>query len=146
MSGITTITVERRKYKVGYIVKKQLWTTGNEEPIPINAAFNLKGQYIGDPKTARYLIKTRGIKPIKASKDKNICTIGFCKRDRKWYGWSHRAIFGFGIGDKLFEENYKSELPDEKRNKISFIKHGSRTIKNMRDAKQAAINFAASVS
>ncbi|WP_138438568.1 hypothetical protein [Marinobacter alexandrii] len=25
-------------------------------------------------------------------------TIGFNPKEQKWYGWSHRAIFGFGIG------------------------------------------------
>jgi hypothetical protein len=24
--------------------------------------------------------------------------VGFSPKDNKWYGWSHRAIFGFGIG------------------------------------------------
>jgi len=26
------------------------------------------------------------------------CCIGFNPTEQKWYGWSHRAIFGFGIG------------------------------------------------
>lgn len=29
------------------------------------------------------------------------CCIGFCENEMKWYGWSHRAIFGFGIGSKV---------------------------------------------
>jgi hypothetical protein len=28
------------------------------------------------------------------------CCIGFNPIEQKWYGWSHRAIFGFGIGDE----------------------------------------------
>ena len=24
--------------------------------------------------------------------------VGFSPRDNKWYGWSHRAIYGFGVG------------------------------------------------
>lgn len=27
--------------------------------------------------------------------------IGYNKKEQKWYGWSHRAIKGFGIGDKI---------------------------------------------
>lgn len=27
-----------------------------------------------------------------------VARIGFCESEQKWYGWSHRAIFGFGIG------------------------------------------------
>ncbi len=30
---------------------------------------------------------------------KPIC-IGFNPNEQKWYGWSHRAIFGFGVGDE----------------------------------------------
>lgn len=33
--------------------------------------------------------------------DSTIKHIGFSPRDQKWYGWSHRAIFGFGIGDEV---------------------------------------------
>jgi hypothetical protein len=29
-----------------------------------------------------------------------VCCIGFNPIERKWYGWSHRAIFGFGIGSE----------------------------------------------
>lgn len=28
------------------------------------------------------------------------CCIGFNPIEQKWYGWSHRAIFGFGIGSE----------------------------------------------
>ena len=27
--------------------------------------------------------------------------IGFNPEEQKWYGWSHRAIFGFGVGDSI---------------------------------------------
>lgn len=27
-----------------------------------------------------------------------VANLGFNEEDQKWYGWSHRAIFGFGIG------------------------------------------------
>jgi len=26
------------------------------------------------------------------------CCVGFNEKEQKWYGWSHRAICGFGIG------------------------------------------------
>lgn len=25
-------------------------------------------------------------------------SIGFSEKEQKWYGWSHRAIYGFGVG------------------------------------------------
>jgi hypothetical protein len=61
--------------------------------------------------------------------------IGFNPLNKKWYGWSHRAIVAFGIGDKIFEKDFGN-------NKTPFIKHGSKTIKTFSDAKKAAINFA----
>ena len=27
-------------------------------------------------------------------------SLGFSEKEQKWYGWSHRAIYGFGIGSK----------------------------------------------
>ena len=33
--------------------------------------------------------------------ESNVCSVGFSERDQKWYGWSHRARAGFGIGDKV---------------------------------------------
>lgn len=148
-SGIMKVVIGQRRYKAGYIVKDEAWKLANDDscgPVPIKAAYNLRGEYIGDPKTARYLIVTRKIKPIKASKYHCVCSIGYCKRQRKWYGWSHRAIYGFGIGDKLFEGNYREHAPEKYRDSIPFNKHGSVVIRTLKQAKQAAINFAASVS
>lgn len=30
----------------------------------------------------------------------DVASIGFNKLEKKWYGWSNRAIYGFGIGDR----------------------------------------------
>lgn len=30
-----------------------------------------------------------------------VACIGFSETEQKWYGWSHRAIFGFGIGSEV---------------------------------------------
>lgn len=44
------------------------------------------------------------------------CCIGFNPTEQKWYGWSHRAIFGFGIGSEVkqgdcgFEQSNKTEF------------------------------------
>ena len=35
----------------------------------------------------------------------NTCCIGFNPIEKKWYGWSHRAIFGFGIGSECKKGN-----------------------------------------
>jgi hypothetical protein len=66
------------------------------------AAYSLvDGSYIGDCDNADYFEK-KGILPqaIPGSGNK-VSSIGFCKEEQKWYGWSHRAIFGFGVGSRV---------------------------------------------
>lgn len=43
------------------------------------------------------------------------CCIGFNPIEQKWYGWSHRAIFGFGIGSecKKGQCHYKPSNKEE---------------------------------
>jgi hypothetical protein len=41
-----------------------------------------------------------GIGNIQSDGGKTAC-IGFSDKEQKWYGWSHRAIFGFGIGSEV---------------------------------------------
>lgn len=61
--------------------------------------------------------------------------LGFSEKEQKWYGWSHRAIFGFGIGDEVKEGDCcASELP------IGF------KAKTLEDAKKMAEAFSESVS
>ena len=38
------------------------------------------------------------INPEPSRPDHDYCSIGFCEKEQKWYGWSHRAMYGFGIG------------------------------------------------
>jgi hypothetical protein len=101
--------------------------------------------YIGDSKTAFRFCRDRGIKPQtieslpkpKKLNDDQIakrlllgqpiedyifspcCSIGFCEKEQKWYGWSHRAIYGFGIGSKIKKGNC-GYLP---KNKKDFIEN-----------------------
>lgn len=65
--------------------------------------------------------------------------LGFSEKEQKWYGWSHRAIVGFGVGDKIFEPNFGDD-------KTPFVKHGKKTIRNMGDAKKSAKAFSDYVS
>lgn len=41
--------------------------------------------------------------------------VGFSPKDGKWYGWSHRAICGFGIGStcKKGHSHYRASTPEE---------------------------------
>ncbi len=92
-----------RKYKVGYEIREEV-IDGHEfggEDYTMKIAYTPDGSYIGSPKTAYRLCMKRGIKPEKASADHNVCSIGYCEKEKKWYGWSHRALYGFGIGSMM---------------------------------------------
>lgn len=80
-----------------------------------------------------------------------VACIGFSEKERKWYGWSHRAFYGFGIGHIVKQGNceassgwtdeYLKEHPEEDMSMpIGF------EVKNMEDARRCAIAFAESVS
>ena len=124
-----------------YIIRKEEVVSedmGNA-PYVRERAYNKQGSWIGDKKRAKLLVKKLGIKPIKRHPTHDICSIGHSEKDNKWYGWSHRCIVGFAIGDRIYEENYGDD-------NTLFVKHGRKTIKNMEDARLAASNFAADVA
>ena len=109
-----------------------------------------EGDYIGDSVWAHRLIVKRGIKPEKADPSHNVCSIGFCEKKQKWYGWSHRAIYGFGVGDEVKEgdcaaesgwiDEYLEQHPEaDKSLPVGFI------AKTLDDARLMAIAFADSV-
>lgn len=75
--------------------------TKTPETIMMRAAYTSGGDYIGNPKTAHFLCKKRAIRPELVRPDANVCSIGFCETEQKWYGWSHRAIYGFGVGSTV---------------------------------------------
>lgn len=147
------IKLRVRRYKAGYEVRDALLDpamTGGKE-IVIKSAYNQNGVYIGNPRDAHRLCRKRGIKPEKANPGHNICSIGFCGKEQKWYGWSHRAIYGFGIGDIVKEgdccassgwtDEYLAEHPEA--SKALPVGFKAQTID---DAKRMAVAFAESVS
>ena len=162
-----------RKYKAGYEIREELHAT-DFEAIPIStpdgktkevvdwinnhkgdivlmkSAYTFNDCYIGEPKIAHFLIVKRGIKPELANPTHRVCSIGFCQREQKWYGWSHRAISGFGIGSEVkegdccassgFTEEYLAEHPEDDLSlPVGFV------AKDLIDAKRMAIAFADSV-
>ncbi len=166
------VILSTRKYKAGYVVKEELSQTNFEavpmtEPVDadmqklidaitskahviVKSAYTLTGDYIGEPKFAHRLIVTWGIKPEKANPSHKVCSIGFCDKEQKWYGWSHRAIFGFGIGSEVkkgdccassgYTKEYLAEHPDDDLSlSVGFV------AKDLVDAKRMAIAFADSV-
>jgi hypothetical protein len=104
---MTTETLSVRKYtKYGYEVRTEMvcYPVGSE-PIEVLRAYTSSGTYIGDPKTAEAICKKKGIVPETIDDDRNICSIGFCGAEQKWYGWSHRAICGFGSGSSVKKDD-----------------------------------------
>ena len=167
------VVLSTRKYKIGYEVREEAHRT-DFEAIPITkpdkstqeiidyindhkgnvviikSAYTPKGYYIGSSKVAYYLIVKHGIKPELANLTDKVCSIGFCEKEQKWYGWSHRAICGFGVGSKVekgdccassgYTEEYLREHPDDNLSlPVGFI------AKDLIDAKRMAIAFADSV-
>lgn len=133
----------QRRYP-GYIYRREIIDDsdfgGKGNMMMVNCYSSDTGHWIGDARMARFLCKECGLRQLqKAQPYHCVCSIGFNEEDQKWYGWSHRALFGFGIGDMIFEEEYGDEDTD-------FSNHGSVPIRNLDEAKIAAINFAASVS
>lgn len=57
-----------------------------------------RGGYIGTLDLCRDLA-SKDIAPCKIPGWSH-CSIGFCEREQKWYGWS-RGFYGFGIGSRV---------------------------------------------
>ena len=106
-------------------------------------------------------------------KYKNTNTYGiiYSNKTKKYYGFTHRGVTGFGIGDMLFDINnentsiyynsikyrikylytliraitckyrFKYLIEDGIKDVIPFNKRGSKIIETKEEAKQAAINF-----
>ena len=136
-----------RKEYPGYIYQRELINaagiTENSEMEMVNCYAIENKHWIGGAKEANFLCKKVGLRKIECpdggAYKGHPAIIGFNEKEKKWYGWSHRAICGFGIGDKIFEENFGDD-------KTNFKSHGEADITTMAQAQQAAINFAHSVS
>lgn len=59
------------------------------------------GNYVGDLKWTHKLISMGIYKPECIYDNSNVVSVGYSKKDHKWYGWSHRALHGFTIGSKV---------------------------------------------
>jgi hypothetical protein len=140
-SGVETKKVIReRRYRSGYILRDEVWTLDGEDIVMERMAYNPSGDFIGNSKEAHFICTTKGIRPEKASPDHSVCSIGYSTKDKKWYGWSHWAICGFKLGDMLYEEGTCTD------SSVPYRKCGKKPIETLQEARQAAINFARSVS
>jgi hypothetical protein len=62
-------------------------------------------------------------------------SIAFSEKEQKWYGWSHRTIYGFGVGHHVKDDG----------NDMPSVMAGE-TAKTLDDAKKMAIAFSKEVS
>jgi hypothetical protein len=67
----------------------------------LKVAYTLAGKYIGSDEDAKQLLERGITEQLQPAGDGNVCSVGFNPSEQQWYGWSHRAIYGFGIGSKV---------------------------------------------
>ena len=151
-----------RHYKAGYEVRSEVipaGESGSDQPMIMKSAYTPDGHYIGNSKMAHLLCAKRGIKPEPREPDctnangdcGQDCSIGLCANEQKWYGWSHRAIHGFGVGDEIeagdccsssgWTEEYLVAHPEEDYS----LPVGFRA-ETLGDCRRMAVAFAESVS
>jgi len=79
--------------------------SASSEPTEMVTTYTNEGGWIGSEKEAKMLCVKLGIAPEHITPVEPFtilpCSVGFCEKEQKWYGWSHRAIYGFGVGDAV---------------------------------------------
>ena len=113
---------------------------------------NVDGGYVGDEETYKFLVEKKKLILIQKTRPSDCtCSIGYSPSENKWYGWSHRAICGFTIGDIVGEyditatsgltDEYRIQHPEEDMSlPVGYI------AKELNGAKRMAIAFAEAVS
>ncbi len=89
----------------------------NEIAIKANLGWRSKfdGSYISD-ETMLVLIEKGITDQVQTLPNGGtVACIGFCPKEQKWFGWSHRAIYGFEIGSKVSKGdcNYTANNPQD---------------------------------
>lgn len=59
-------------------------------------------------------LKEHDVNRVQSNGGRTAC-IGFSETEQKWYGWSHRAIYGFGVGSEVKKGNcsYVGATPED---------------------------------
>jgi hypothetical protein len=82
-----------------------------DPPTLVKSVYTLDGKYIGPVKDFNKLWD-RGIQHFEIARpDHTVCAIGYNPSEQKWYGWSHRAIYGFGVNSQY--RNRQAKTLDE---------------------------------
>ena len=129
------------------------WTQEEVDELPELTYYTsmVDGGYVGaDGWYERLVIDKKLILIQKSIKNHNAASIGYSPEENKWYGWSHRAIHGFTIGDIVKEgdltnssglvEEYRIQHPEEDHS----LPVGFKAL-TLNDAKRMAIAFACAV-
>lgn len=148
---ITKVTsfIPNEPYKVKH------WTQEEMEHECVKHTYyisNVDGGYIGSEDDYKFFVEEKHLILLqKANPSHSTCSIGYSVKENKWYGWSHRAIHGFTIGDVVkendlttlsgFTEGYRIQNPDEDMSLPVGYK-----AKDLNGAKRMAIAFAQAVS
>ena len=92
------------------------------------SCYNEEDKYIGNVEMVYDFIMKHKINFFDIAKPNNrVCSIGYNAKDKKWFGWSHRALCGFGVGDTCRKENIHfmpSNKEEFKENVINFWLEG----------------------
>jgi hypothetical protein len=122
-------TVQTGKFPSGYADTKEDALAAAKQYIEKNYKMNEMSEMNEEYMTEKAdFFAQHGIK-------KQAGSIGFSEKEQKWYGWSHRAIYGFKVGDGCKAGDCHA----------ATIKVG-RTCKTLDDCKEFAKAFADSVS
>lgn len=95
-----TIKKEIKYKKFGYILRDEIINNGGDDVL-LKVCYDFNGLYLGCNKTASRLCRRYKLSKFEPAGSGNIASIGFSEAEQKWYGWSHRAIYGFGIGSTV---------------------------------------------
>lgn len=112
---MTKELLSTRKYKAGYEVRKYRCSgedaAGGPDMVMRSAFTTDGGYYVGNSKWAYRIFRVRGLSEVQPSSqaehgDANggfghTCSLGYSRLEEKWFGWSHRAIYGFGVGSTV---------------------------------------------
>ena len=84
---------------------------------------NVDNGYVGDEIWYNRLVLQQKLILIQKLKPEHqACSIGYSPIENKWYGWSHRGFYGFGIGDTVkegdlvaidYKDSYYIQHPEE---------------------------------
>lgn len=74
----------------------------------MESAYTENDEYIGDKKDLEHYVTVLGLSRLQSTHDRGdpvygnkVVNVGFNEEEQKWYGWSHRAMRAFGVGDKF---------------------------------------------